>query len=154
MHCLRFSSAAFIRCSLNQLLCIATQIREDIRQGSHKYVAHKLALLYQAVNLSKVRRDELRKRIEEHFEDVKARPSPATLCMTCDAVQQNLGPHTHPLTSQPPARQAATESQPEHMSVDLISWLAQLCDDVIALVRETPPSLPQKLLPVLRFMHA
>jgi len=120
VHCLRFSSAAFIRCSLNQLLCIATQIREDIRQGSHKYVAHKLALLYQAVNLSKVRRDELRKRIEEHFEDVKA----------------------------------ATESQPEHMSVDLISWLAQLCDDVIALVRETPPSLPQKLLPVLRFMHA
>jgi len=65
--------------ALNQLLVIATQIRADLDAHSHKYAAHKLALLYQAVNLTKLRREELRKRIELHFEDVKARarrPSP------------------------------------------------------------------------------
>ena len=37
----------------------------------HKYTAHKIALLYHAINNSKLARDVLRKRIEEHFEDVK-----------------------------------------------------------------------------------
>jgi hypothetical protein len=63
------------RCALNQLAVIASLTRQDLGTGIHKYAAHKLALLYQAVNLSKLRRDELRKRIEEHFEDVKARTS-------------------------------------------------------------------------------
>ena len=57
--------------ALNQLLCIATQLREDVREGRHKYAAHKIALLYHAINNSKLARDVLRKRIEEHFEDVK-----------------------------------------------------------------------------------
>lgn len=57
--------------ALNQLLCIATQLRDDVRAGRHKYAAHKIALLYHAINNSKLARDVLRKRIEEHFEDVK-----------------------------------------------------------------------------------
>lgn len=57
--------------ALNQLLCIATQLRDDVSQGRHKYTAHKIALLYHAINSSKLARDVLRKRIEEHFEDVK-----------------------------------------------------------------------------------
>ena len=57
---------------LNQLLVTATQLREDMRRRSFKYTAHKLALLYHAVNLSRMYRDVLRKRIEEHFEDVKS----------------------------------------------------------------------------------
>jgi len=57
--------------SLNQLLVTASQLREDMRRRSYKYTAHKLALLYHAVNLSRMHRDVLRKRIEEHFEDIK-----------------------------------------------------------------------------------
>ena len=56
---------------LNQLHCIATQLRGDAAAGRHKYAAHKIALLYHAINSSKLARDRLRKRIEEHFEDVK-----------------------------------------------------------------------------------
>jgi len=58
--------------ALNQLLVIATQLREDVQGRLFKYTAHKLALLYQAVNLSRLHRDTLRRRIEEHFEDVKS----------------------------------------------------------------------------------
>lgn len=57
---------------LNQLLVTASQLREDMQCGRFKYAAHKLALLYHAVNLSRMQRDVLRKRIEERFEDVKA----------------------------------------------------------------------------------
>lgn len=57
--------------SLNQLLCIARQLRADVSSGRHKYTAHKIALLYHSINSSKLARDVLRRRIEEHFEDVK-----------------------------------------------------------------------------------
>ena len=57
--------------ALNQLLCIAKQLRSDVEAKKHKYTAHKIALLYHAINSSKLARDVLRKRIEEHFEDVK-----------------------------------------------------------------------------------
>jgi hypothetical protein len=46
-------------------------LRRDVSEGQFKYAAHKIALLYHAVNLSKVHRDVLRARIEEHFEDIK-----------------------------------------------------------------------------------
>lgn len=57
--------------ALNQLLAVAIQLRDDIAAQTYKYAAHKLALLYQAINLSRLKRDVFRKRIEEHFEDVK-----------------------------------------------------------------------------------
>ena len=57
--------------SLNQLLTIASQLKADVAGGRHKYAAHKIALLYHAINNSKLAREHLRKRIEEHFEDVK-----------------------------------------------------------------------------------
>ena len=57
--------------ALDQLLCIATQLRDDVVAGRHKYTAHKIALLYHSINHTKLARDVLRKRIEEHFEDVK-----------------------------------------------------------------------------------
>ena len=57
--------------ALNQLLCIANQLRADVLERRHKYTAHKIALLYHAINHSKLAREVLRKRIEEHFEDVK-----------------------------------------------------------------------------------
>lgn len=57
--------------ALNQLLCIATQLRDDVLAGRHKYTAHKIALLYHAINNTKLAREHLRRRIEEHFEDVK-----------------------------------------------------------------------------------
>ena len=57
--------------TLDQLLCISTELRDDVAKGRHKYAAHKIALLYHAINSSKLSRDVLRKRIEEHFEDVK-----------------------------------------------------------------------------------
>lgn len=57
--------------AVNQLACTARQLRRDVSEGQFKYAAHKIALLYHAVNLSKVHRDVLRARIEEHFEDIK-----------------------------------------------------------------------------------
>ena len=58
--------------ALNQLMTIAKQLADDVTGGRHKYTAHKIALLYHAVNLSRVQRDVLRKRVEEHFEEVKS----------------------------------------------------------------------------------
>ena len=49
----------------------APEVPISPRVALFRYCAHKLALLYHAVNLSKVRRDALRRRIEEHFQDVK-----------------------------------------------------------------------------------
>jgi len=105
-------------CALNQLIVTASLIQLDLKKGTHKYAAHKLALLYQAVNLSKVRREELRKRIEEHFEDVKT----------------------------------ATDHLPSAISPDLVDWLARICADIVSFVHEGPSSLPQKLMPALRFL--
>jgi len=48
--------------AINQLLTISQQLSRDVSTGVHKYTAHKLALLYHAVNLSKFRREELRRR--------------------------------------------------------------------------------------------
>ena len=58
--------------ALNQLLVIAQQLQDDMHARRFKYAAHKLALLYQAVNLSKLRRQELRDRIEQRFDEVKS----------------------------------------------------------------------------------
>ena len=58
--------------AVNQLACTARQLRRDVCAGQFKYAAHKIALLYHAVNLSRVQRDVLRKRVEEHFEEVKS----------------------------------------------------------------------------------
>ena len=57
--------------ALDQLQCIAVQLRDDVCSGRHKYTAHKIALLYHGINHTKLARDVLRKRIEQHFEDVK-----------------------------------------------------------------------------------
>ena len=55
----------------NQLLVITLQLRRDIEEGMEKYAAHKLALLYQSINLAKMYREDLRARVEEKFEAVK-----------------------------------------------------------------------------------
>ena len=86
----------------------------------HKYAAHKLALLYHAVNLSKFRRDELRKRIEERFDEVKS----------ATEVQEN-----------------------DALSPGLVEWLARLCADIVAMIREVPPSVPRKLHSALQFVQ-
>jgi hypothetical protein len=39
------------------------------------------------------------------------------------------------------------------MSPDLVGWLGRLCDDIVSCVHELPPSLPQKMMPALRFLH-
>ena len=45
--------------------------RQHERHIASVNMAHKIALLYHAINNSKLAREVLRKRIEEHFEDVK-----------------------------------------------------------------------------------
>lgn len=57
---------------IHQVLTSALHLQEDVKTHNFKYTAHKLALLYHAVNSSRTQQDVLRKRIEEHFEDVKA----------------------------------------------------------------------------------
>mmetsp|Transcript_11793 Transcript_11793/g.27258 ORF Transcript_11793/g.27258 Transcript_11793/m.27258 type:complete len:242 (-) Transcript_11793:381-1106(-) len=105
--------------ALNQLLAVAVQLREDIAAQSYKYTAHKLALLYQAINLSRLKRDAFRKRIEEHFEDVKE----------------------------------VTEGGHKQLPPPVVEWLDQLCADIIAKVREIPPSVPQKMGAALHFLQ-
>ena len=39
--------------AVNQLACTARQLRRDVCAGQFKYAAHKIALLYHAVNLSR-----------------------------------------------------------------------------------------------------
>ena len=48
--------------ALNQLLVIATQLRDDVVAKRHKYTAHKIALLYHAINNTKMSRDVSRSR--------------------------------------------------------------------------------------------
>ena len=43
--------------ALNQLLTIASQLRADVLAERHKYAAHKIALLYHAINSSKLARE-------------------------------------------------------------------------------------------------
>lgn len=43
--------------ALNQLMTIAMQLRRDINGGQHKYTAHKIALLYHAINNTKLARE-------------------------------------------------------------------------------------------------
>ncbi|KAL3928811.1 MAG: hypothetical protein SGPRY_002232, partial [Prymnesium sp.] len=54
---------------IHQVLTSALHLQEDVKTHNFKYTAHKLALLYHAVNSSRTQQDVLRKRIEEHFED-------------------------------------------------------------------------------------
>ena len=51
--------------ALNQLMTIAKQLADDVTGGRHKYTAHKIALLYHAINNTKLARE------------VRARASPA-----------------------------------------------------------------------------
>ena len=102
--------------AVNQLACTARQLRRDVSGGHVKYAAHKVALLYHAVNLSKVHREVLRKRIEEHFEDIKIATDP---------------------TAEAPG-----------LSPELVSWLVELCDEVLRVISTVPPSILSKLQPL------
>ena len=44
----------------HQIAGIATQLRDDVVGGRHKYTAHKIALLYHSINHTKLARDVLR----------------------------------------------------------------------------------------------
>ncbi|KAJ3109729.1 Protein ccc1 [Phlyctochytrium bullatum] len=57
---------------LNQLSSMALQLRNDIHLTNHKYMAHQLALLYQAINLVGGAFTKYHARIQAEFESVKS----------------------------------------------------------------------------------
>ena len=75
--------------AIDQLLTISQQLSRDVSAGVHKYTAHKLALLYHAVNLSKFRREELRRR-----EAFPLPPSPSSLSSPGGG-RRTKRPHPH-----------------------------------------------------------
>ena len=152
--------------AINQLACTARQLRRDVLDRHFKYAAHKIALLYHAVNLSKVQRDVLRKRIEEHFEDIKSAtensvrrrrhaplvPAPrrhtrldahrrvARRCATTNTRA------AHAVPRPPPPRRA--QDVPE-LPPELVAWVVELCDEILGVIRDVPPSVLSRLEPML-----
>ncbi|XP_065055623.1 uncharacterized protein LOC135684141 [Rhopilema esculentum] len=57
---------------MNQLLRLATQINCDVNNlGNHKYIAHQIALLYQAVNQAGPSLAAIKKQVEDNFQNIK-----------------------------------------------------------------------------------
>ncbi|KAJ3101731.1 hypothetical protein HDU97_001081 [Phlyctochytrium planicorne] len=70
---LNVSKDHFARMSaLNQLTAMSLQLRNDLKLTNHKYIAHQLALLYQAINLVGAPFTKYHARIQSQFEAVKA----------------------------------------------------------------------------------
>ena len=164
--------------AINQLLTISQQLSRDVSTGVHKYTAHKLALLYHAVNLSKFRREELRRR-----EAFPLLPSPSSLSspgggrrtkrQAACAGASRSGSRTSRQRRR--GRRAATTAagarpmaifardfrarcsraqEDGELAPELAEWLATLCDDIVGMIRQVPPTLPAKLAPILHFLHA
>ncbi|KAJ3214464.1 hypothetical protein HDU67_001649 [Dinochytrium kinnereticum] len=58
--------------NLNQLTAMALQLRNDLKLTNHKYMAHQLALLYQAINLVGGNFTKFHARIQAQFESIKS----------------------------------------------------------------------------------
>ncbi len=57
---------------MNQVTGMVAQIRNDVLVGTHKYMAHQIALLYQALSyLNTTSANGHRKAIEANFDDLK-----------------------------------------------------------------------------------
>ena len=165
--------------AINQLLTISQQLSRDVSTGVHKYTAHKLALLYHAVNLSKFRREELRRR-----EAFPLLPSPSSLSspgggrrtkrQAACAGASRSGSRTsrqrrrgrraaHHRGGRETrwrfscvifARDCSRAQEEGELAPELAEWLATLCDDIVGMIRQVPPTLPAKLAPILHFLHA
>jgi hypothetical protein len=57
---------------LNQVIQMASQLRQDIHLSNHKYMAHQLALLYQCLNQSGPSLLRFKQRIEKEFDAIKS----------------------------------------------------------------------------------
>ena len=51
------------------------------------------------------------------------------------------------------ARRSRAQEDGE-LAPELAEWLATLCDDIVGMIRQGPPTLPAKLAPILHFLHA
>ena len=128
-------------------------VLSQVSEGRHKYAAHKIALLYHAINTSKLCRDHLRKRIEEHFEDIKE------VCTAQLLACASHAPHHVPACTAPRAcmhrttclhagsRQATETAESPTLPTPLVEWIVTLCDEVHQLVLEvrlarSPPCHP------------
>eukprot|EP00112_Aurelia_sp_Birch-Aquarium-sp1_P003289 Seg1365.9 transcript_id=Seg1365.9/GoldUCD/mRNA.D3Y31 product="hypothetical protein" protein_id=Seg1365.9/GoldUCD/D3Y31 len=57
---------------VNQLLCLGNQLNSDVNNlDNHKYIAHQIALLYQAINQVGPSLNHLKEQIEENFIKIK-----------------------------------------------------------------------------------
>jgi hypothetical protein len=150
--------------ALNQLLQITMQLRDDVTSGRHKYAAHKIALVYHAINNSKLAREVC------GYARASSTHSPSPPPPTFDDAAPG-GTQTHsdfsPFAHTPPAQvlrkrieehfedvKEATETQEAPvLPPELVTWLVELCDEVATLVREPAPSLRNKLAPVSRYLN-
>jgi hypothetical protein len=57
---------------LNQVITLATQLKDDLLLTNHKYMAHQMALLYQSLNVIGKPVAHYKQRIEKRFDQLKA----------------------------------------------------------------------------------
>ncbi|XP_072541297.1 uncharacterized protein [Salminus brasiliensis] len=111
---------------LNQLVVLSQQLEDDVKHlGSHKYIAHQLAVIYQVINslsgvlpLISIKRD-----IEANFKQMK---------MSLVAEE-------------------GSKQEPQ-LPAQYISWISQLTHNIISTVSQLAEELTEELSPVMTFV--
>jgi len=107
---------------MNQLMCLSHQLNSDVcNMGNHKYIAHQMALLYQAVIQGGSGISHAKKQIEENFQNIK-----------------------ESLSSQ-------SKDQPLQLPRIQKEWLTLLTMDLLGLVTSLDSALAQPVQPAIRF---
>ncbi|XP_066541922.1 uncharacterized protein si:ch211-218d20.15 [Hoplias malabaricus] len=111
---------------LNQLLILSQQLEDDVKHlGSHKYVAHQLAVIYQVLNSLRntLPLTSIKKDIEANFKQMKIS------LMTEEGSKQ----------------------EPQ-LSAQYTSWISQLTHNIISTVSSLREDLTEDLSPVMAFV--
>ncbi|XP_007227917.2 uncharacterized protein si:ch211-218d20.15 [Astyanax mexicanus] len=111
---------------LNQLVVLSQQLEDDVKHlGSHKYIAHQLAVIYQVINslsdtlpLITIKRD-----IEANFKKMK----------------MSL------------VTEEGSKQEPQ-LSAQYINWISQLTHNIISTVSSLTEEVSEELSPVMSFV--
>ncbi|KAG0256531.1 hypothetical protein BG011_004453 [Mortierella polycephala] len=101
--------------SINQLVSIAMQLRNDLRLSNHKFIAHQVALLYQCINQAGPAYAHYKARVEEQFNTFKE------ICNTSEEPQ--LSPELQ-------SWQGSTIHQ--HVSLSFDMKLSEIVTDIVS----------------------
>ena len=127
---------------VHQLLHMATQLRRDASNAqNHKYLAHRIALMYQCLNQVRGESKPFKKRIEEQFETIKRfTETPAGVAATPGGGRGGGGGREG----------GGGKGGAGALPPRLRQWLEDVTEEVAALVRQYPPGMTEKMRPLLR----